>query len=108
VALIGRKDRWRVARIVTLPDFQGVGIGMRATAAVAELHRAEGHRMNITSSHPAVVRHCERSPLWRLVNVRKSGRARTSAVFPNYRSVTGRTVVSFEYVGEMGAGVLMG
>jgi hypothetical protein len=89
-----------VARIVTLPDFQGIGIGMRATAAVAELHRALGHRMNITSSHPAVVRHCERSPVWRLVNVRKSGRARTSVVFPRYRSVTGRTVVSFEYVGE--------
>jgi GNAT superfamily N-acetyltransferase len=99
VPLIGRKNHWRFARIVTLPDFQGIGIGMRAVAAVAELHLAEGHRINVTSSHPAMVRHCERSPLWRLVEIRKSGRARCSSIFPMYRSAMGRTVVSFEYLG---------
>ena len=26
--LIGRKNRWRISRIVTLPDYQGIGIGM--------------------------------------------------------------------------------
>jgi len=100
VPLIGRRNRWRLARIVTLPDFQGIGIGMRAVAAVAELHRAEGHRINVTSSHPALLRHCERSGLWRLVDVRKSGRRGESAVFPRYRSAVRRTVVSFEYCGR--------
>jgi GNAT superfamily N-acetyltransferase len=98
--LIGRKNHRRFARIVTLPDFQGIGIGMRAVAAVAELHRAEGHRINVTSSHPALVRHCERSPLWRLVGVRKPGRLRRCAFLPKYRSAVGRAVVSFEYVGR--------
>ena len=28
VSLIGRKNRWRISRIVTLPDYQGIGIGM--------------------------------------------------------------------------------
>jgi GNAT superfamily N-acetyltransferase len=98
-ALVGRRNHRRFARIVTLPDFQGIGIGMRAVAAIAELHRAEGHRINITSSHPAMVRHCSRSPLWRLVGVRRyEGRGRSKA-FPQYRA-HGRTVVSFEYVGE--------
>ena len=32
--------RWRISRIVTLPDYQGIGIGMAATEAVAEVHRA--------------------------------------------------------------------
>jgi GNAT superfamily N-acetyltransferase len=100
VPLIARKNHRRFARIVTLPDFQGIGIGMRAVAAVAELHRAEGHRINVTSSHPAMVRHCERSPLWRLVEIRKSNRPRKSSMFPTYRSAAGRTVVSFEYCGE--------
>jgi GNAT superfamily N-acetyltransferase len=99
VSLIGRKNHHRFARIVTLPDFQGIGIGMGTVAAVAELHRAEGHRINVTSSHPALVRHCERSPLWRLVGIRKSNHPRRSAMFPNYRSAVGRTVVSFEYLG---------
>jgi hypothetical protein len=98
VALVAKKDHRRFARIVTLPDFQGIGIGMRAAQAVAELHRAEGRRINVTSSHPALVNHCERSPLWRLVGVRKWDQPRKSALFPTYRA-TGRTVVSFEYVG---------
>ena len=54
--VITKKNHRRFTRIVTLPDYQGIGIGMRAVAAVAELHRAEGHRINVTSSHPALIR----------------------------------------------------
>ena len=42
VSLIGRKNRWRISRIVTLPDYQGIGIGMAVAEAVAELHLARG------------------------------------------------------------------
>jgi GNAT superfamily N-acetyltransferase len=101
--MIARKNHRRFTRIVTLPDYQGIGIGMRAVAAVAELHRAEGLRINVTSSHPALIRHCQRSPLWRTVNVKKLGSSGRSAAFRNYRDAAGRAVVSFEYVGE-GAG----
>jgi hypothetical protein len=100
VPLVARKDHRRFTRIVTLPDFQGIGIGMRAAAAVAELHRAEGFRINVTSSHPAVIRHCESSPLWKIVDVRKASVPRRSARFATYRYAAGRTVVSFEYVGQ--------
>ena len=80
--LIGRKNRWRISRIVTLPDYQGIGIGMRVAEAVAELHRAEGHRVNVTASHPALIAHCRRSPRWRAVGVRKTGSAQDGAVHP--------------------------
>ena len=97
--LIARKGHRRFTRIVTLPDYQGIGIGMRAVAAVAELHRAEGLRINVTSSHPALICHCRRSPLWKAVNVKRTGGSpRNSAAFPGYRSAAGRAVVSFEYV----------
>jgi hypothetical protein len=99
--LITKRNHRRFTRIVTLPDYQGIGIGMRSVAAVASLHRAEGLRINVTSSHPALIRHCRHSPLWKTVNVRKAGSSRRqSAKFRNYRSATGRAVVSFEYVGE--------
>jgi GNAT superfamily N-acetyltransferase len=99
--IIGKYKHRRFTRIVTLPDFQGIGIGMRAMGAVAELHRAEGLRINVTSSHPALIRHCRRSPLWKAVSVKKSGGSRgVSATFPQYRSSAGRSVVSFEYVGD--------
>jgi GNAT superfamily N-acetyltransferase len=105
VPVITRKGHRRFTRIVTLPDYQGIGIGMGAVAAVAELHRAEGHRINVTSSHPALIRHCQHSPLWRTVNVKKTGGSsqRGNKRFPTYRNAAGRAVVSFEYVGRLTA-----
>jgi GNAT superfamily N-acetyltransferase len=99
--VITRRNHRRFTRIVTLPDYQGIGIGMRAVAAVAALHRAEGLRINVTSSHPALIRHCRRSPLWTTVNVRTaSSKPRSKDRFREYRGAAGRSVVSFEYVGE--------
>jgi GNAT superfamily N-acetyltransferase len=98
--VITKKNHRRFTRIVTLPDYQGMGIGMRVVAAVAALHRAEGLRINVTSSHPALIRHCKRSAQWKAVNVKKTGsHPRGSARFPAYRNSAGRAVVSFEYIG---------
>ena len=99
--VIAKRNHRRFTRIVTLPDYQGMGIGMRVVAAVASLHRAEGLRINVTSSHPALIRHCARSSDWRTVNVKKTGASPNgSKRFAKYRSSAGRAVVSFEYVGE--------
>ena len=100
VSLIGKKDRWRISRIVTLPDYQGIGIGMAVAEAVAELHLAEGHRLNVTASHPALLAHCRRSPRWRAVQVRKTGSPGAAKFIKGYRGSAGRAVVSFEYLGR--------
>jgi GNAT superfamily N-acetyltransferase len=98
LSLVGKKDRWRISRVVTLPDYQGVGIGTALAEAVAELHRAEGHRVNMTCSHPAMIAHCRRSLRWRTVGVKRiSGRKKQ--LYANYRDAAGRAVVSFEYMG---------
>jgi len=99
LSLIGRKRRWRISRIVTLPDFQGIGIGMKVAEAVAGLHRGEGQRVNVTASHPALIAHCRRSPHWRAVGVRKTGARRSDRFIKGYRGSSGRAVVSFEYLG---------
>lgn len=99
--VITKRGHRRFTRIVTLPDYQGMGIGMKVVAAVASLHRQEGLRINVTSSHPALIRHCRHSDLWKTVNVKKTGTSRSStARFGQYRSSAGRAVVSFEYVGN--------
>ena len=99
--VIAKRNHRRFTRIVTLPDYQRMGIGMRVVAAVASLHRAEGLRINVTSSHPVLIRHCARSSDWRTVNVKKTGASPSGAKrFAKYRSSAGRAVVSFEYVGE--------
>ena len=100
ISLIGAKRRWRISRIVTLPDYQGVGIGTAVTEAVADVHRAEGHRVNITASHPAMIAHCRRSAHWRAVSVRKTGSRSARRFISNYRTSSGRATVSFEYLGK--------
>jgi energy-coupling factor transporter ATP-binding protein EcfA2 len=97
--LVGRRKRRRITRIVTLPDYQGVGIGTAVMEAVADLHREEGLRINITASHPGVIAHCRRSPRWRAVSVKKRGASPADHLAPGYRTSAGRAVVSFEYLG---------
>jgi len=99
VSLIGRKNRWRVSRIVTLPDYQGIGIGTAVLETVAQLHRVEGHRVNCTASHPAVIAHWRKSPRWRAISVNKTGSAGAKDFIRGYRGSGGRAVVSAEYVG---------
>jgi GNAT superfamily N-acetyltransferase len=104
LSLLGRKNRRRVSRIVTLPDYQGIGIGMVLAETVAELNRREGFRLNITASHPAVIAHCRRSARWCAVGVKKTGSRNADRFVKNYRGSAGRAVVSFEYVGAQSAG----
>jgi GNAT superfamily N-acetyltransferase len=99
VTLIGHKNRWRISRIVTLPDYQGVGIGTSVMEGVAELHREQGHRVNCTASHPAMIAHWRRSPRWRTIGVKKTGSAGAKRFVRGYRGSGGRAVVSAEYVG---------
>ncbi len=95
--IMGRKNHRRISRIVTLPDFQGLGIGMRVTEAVADLYCAAGDRVSVTASHPSLIAHCRHSPKWRVVSVMKTGNRAQSKSSKSYRASTGRAVVSFEY-----------
>ncbi len=99
LSLIGRKGHRRISRIVTLPDYQGIGIGMALAEAVAQIHSAEGFRVSVTASHPALIAHCRRSPHWHCARVKKTGSPRARNFVPNYRGSAGRAVVSFEYRG---------
>jgi GNAT superfamily N-acetyltransferase len=53
-------------RTVTLPDYQGVGIGNALSAHIASMWKALGFRAMSTTSHPAMVRSRARSTLWRM------------------------------------------
>lgn len=93
----------RSTRLVTLPDFQGIGIGNRLNETCASMWRTLGFRPMITTSHPAVVGHCTRSPLW----VMNRGASRNTGGGMMTRDVMGSTIANdrytagFEYVGPM-------
>jgi ABC-type hemin transport system ATPase subunit/GNAT superfamily N-acetyltransferase len=98
VAALGWKKTKRIARLVTLPEFQGLGIGTRLMEAVAKIEAARGNRVTITASHPAIVSHCSHSPGWRLVGVKKTGSTRQRMAGREIRCSAGRAVAGFEFV----------
>lgn len=101
VAMIGRSRHKRITRLVTLPDFQGLGIGTRLLDAVSEYYLAHGVRVGITATHPAIVGYCRRSDRWRLTGVRRAGNPTLQRVGERViRNSAGRSVTSFEYVGQ--------
>ncbi len=93
----GRPAR-REHRTVTLPDFQGVGIGNALSDAVASLWRGLGYRALSTTTHPAMIASRRRSPNWRLKRAPSlaAGRERTLTTL---KHATTRLTAGFEYVG---------
>jgi ABC-type lipoprotein export system ATPase subunit len=61
----GPKTR-REHRTVTLPDYQGVGVGNALSDFCASLWAGLGYRAISTTTHPAMIRSRLRSPHWRL------------------------------------------
>lgn len=94
---VGQRGYYRISRLVVLPEYQGMGIGSAIVDTIARYYRRRGFRIGITTSHPAMIRHCGRSPHWRLVAVRKLGSRGGGKNLPQYRGSQGRAVVSFEF-----------
>lgn len=86
-------QRWRLSRLVTLPDYQGVGIGMRVAESLGDYYLAQGRRFSVTAAHPSMLRHCSRSPRWRMTRLIRHGR----------RSSNGRAMASFELLPDTAA-----
>ncbi|HEX8913858.1 MAG TPA: GNAT family N-acetyltransferase, partial [Humisphaera sp.] len=91
---------WREHRAVCLPDYQGVGLGNALSAFVAGVYAATGRPYYSRTTHPAMIRHRSRSPLWRMTE-------RPSLKRPHAGGGTGMTATTavarlsagFAYVG---------
>lgn len=59
------ENAWRGHRTVILPDFQGLGIGVRLSDAMGEIHISEGKRYFSKTAHPRLGEYREASPLWK-------------------------------------------
>ena len=59
------KNAWRGHRTVVLPDFQGMGIGVRLSDSVGEIMLAEGKRYFSKTAHPRLGEYRNNSPKWK-------------------------------------------
>jgi hypothetical protein len=84
----------REHRTVTLPDFQGIGIGNAVSALIASMWTALGFRAVSTTTHPAMIRARLRSGLWRMTR-RPSLGTRNDVI----GHASTRLTAGFEYIG---------
>lgn len=95
------KNGWRGHRTVVLPDYQGMGIGVRFSDAIGQLHVDEGLRYFSRTAHPRMGYYRENSPLWKPTS--KNKRLRTDVthknIFNNHYADNKRICFSHEYVG---------
>ena len=59
------KNAWRESRTVILPDYQGIGLGVRLSDAVAQMYLEEGKRYYSKTAHPRMGEYRNTSKLWR-------------------------------------------
>ena len=90
------RNAWRGHRTVVLPDFQGLGFGVRISNAIGQLFLNKGKGYYSKTTHPRLGEYRNQSPLWRPTGQNmKKGHA-------EQKLWKVRTVFSYshEYVGE--------
>lgn len=85
---------WGTSRLVTLPDFQGLGLIFTLLDTLSSAYAANGDRVRAYPAHPSFVRSFDRSKLWRLVK-----RPGAFSAVSSDGGMGGRPCAVFEYVG---------
>lgn len=60
------KDIIGISRLVTLPDWQGLGLAMILCDALGSAYKAINKRLHMYPSHPALIRSFDKSAQWKL------------------------------------------
>ncbi len=68
------KNAYRGHRTVVLPDFQGLGIGVRLSDVVARYYVERGFRYFSKTAHPRIGEYREKSPNWKPTSKNKRNR----------------------------------
>lgn len=94
------KGGWRETRTVTLPDFQGLGIGVHLSDWIAEAHVRSGARYFSRTTHPRMGEYRERHPNWKPTRTNRKKRQNIGGTGLGGRLGTDdrRVAYSHEYV----------
>lgn len=94
------KNIKRISRVVTLPDWQGLGLSMVLIESLGAAYKALGFRLRNYPAHPAYMRTLDRSTQWVLKCVPTKPRSSSSLSTSSKVSGQGeRFCAVFEYVG---------
>jgi GNAT superfamily N-acetyltransferase len=93
-------DVYGMSRLVTLPDYQGLGLAFALADRVASAYRAQGRRYHAYPAHPMLIRSFDRSPAWHLERkpgMQVTNRSKTTGLVPG--ALGGRPCAVFSYCG---------
>lgn len=92
-----------LSRIVTLPDWQGLGLAFALTDTIASVYKRDGYRFRTYPAHPMLVRSFHNSPNYRLVSkATATGHQRNIVGNAAMRGSQGaRPNAVYEYVGPV-------
>ena len=93
------KHTKRACRVVCLPDYQGVGIGMKLEEHIVSCLVALGWDYIGASSHPARMAYCCKSDNWLMIRKPKVSTNHAGTSGRNAVKYLGRMVATFRYVG---------
>jgi ABC-type lipoprotein export system ATPase subunit len=92
-----------ISRLVTLPDWQGLGLAMILCAKLGAAHKGVGMRLRMYPAHPALIHSFDRAKEWKLkqkpmraTSSRSGGR---STLNEAWNQAAGRYNAVFEYCG---------
>ena len=80
-----------ISRVVTLPDFQGLGLAFVLMETVASVYTAIGKRFHMYPAHPGFIRAFDQSPRWAMrkrPGVFSAGAGKTSTIARQIASAT--------------------
>ncbi len=95
---LSQRQAKREHRTVTLPDFQGVGIGHAVSSHLAGMWRGLGFRATSTTTHPAFLAARRKDPNWILIRAPSFVRPPQGRLVRLKHACT-RLTAGFEYVG---------
>jgi len=96
---MSKKGGKREHRTVVLPDWQGIGLGMKLSSLIASMWKSLGYRATSTTTHPAFIAARKRSPNWVMVRMPS-----LSTSDPKYGHATTRLTAGFVYIGPAMSG----
>lgn len=101
-----RSDIIACSRLVTLPDWQGMGLAMRLIDRLGACYRAVGRELRTYPAHPSLIRAFDKSPKWQMQ--KRPGAISRRNVWKGEHStgrLGGRHCAVFSYAGQPEADV---